>query len=157
MAIVDYAPRLGGNRIEIVGSTGAVDRREIVIRQDELARIGPVIGNVLFGHLRVRAQGAADQVEFVHLAAIDSLEGAGPAVTKSLLIYIRHRSQRNHLASGGEAAGGAIGFGKSAEVIVEGMVFFNDEHGVLNRSDVLGRAVIRRVPTLATAGYGQEN
>src|SRR5262249_48716815 len=133
--IVDRSAGLRADGIEMVWEAWASERGEESIGQDKVAGIGEVVGQVVLGVLGVGEVVAVlvpsgNEVKLVHGAAVDGLDGALEGVADVSGGPVGSVAQGNHISGRDPAGGGAIGAGKSAEVVVKGAILLNEKNNV---------------------------
>ena len=126
----------------MVGKTGTVYGRKHAIGKNKITGVGEVIRDVFFPHLGIGKHSAihvaiVQQIEAVHLAAVDSPDSLFTAMAKIEWKSVRRRREWNESPVRGSARDGAVGARKAAEVGVEGAVLFDDEDDVLNLREPL--------------------
>ena len=132
------------DRVEVVREARTADRREEMIVQGELARVGIVVGDL---RLRERSVGAmlavdvraAERVEVIHLAAVNRHLRGIVVVSYIWLRHVEPLTKRHALAAFGEAARGAIRARIVRKKVVERAIFLHQEDDVLDRAQPLRR------------------
>ena len=118
---------------QMVGKAWPVHGGKEMVGQDKAARVRPVVRNLLLRGSDIRIQAESGQVEAIHLAAVHRFESAVPCVTEGVLVRIGHGC-KGYLGSGRDKTGGrAVGPWEVSKIIIEGMVFLQDEGRVLDR------------------------
>src|ERR1035437_4855760 len=136
LGIGDHAAVLRGYGYEVVGEGRSQDSRKEVVVQGEVTGVGPVIGDIALVHLGVgmfyaERERPGKPIKGVHAAVIGGLGGGGGTVSDVRIHLIRRLHQPYGAARGRAAGGGSVGSGEAAEIIIEGVIFLNDEDDVV--------------------------
>ena len=137
------APRLRGDRVEVIRERGALRGGEEIVRQRELFRPSPVVGKVLrSSHLRVGVELARLVArEVVHPPLVPRLERALVAM-RDVVGQAVGRTREGPEVVAVVSLGDAVHAGEPPEHVIRRPVLLDHEHDVLDRPSCVERGCV---------------
>ena len=137
IGIVDRAARLRCDGEKMIGETGTVLRSEKLIGDHEAARERPIVRYLIWlilavVHQPVFLERAGQQIESIHLPVIHSDQGRQVGMRDIQRNQVRRWPEDGEAPIMGLALRDPIDPGKRAEIVIEGVIFLQNEDHMLD-------------------------